>query len=216
MRLIKLLGAGFAVSLLFNMAAVSSSAAGQTYYLGDVDKNGIVEASDARTILRASVDLEKLDGMNNGRVADIASDTPTQAQLADVDGDGTVSSADARSSLRISVKLDPPAPFTIAKLTTEQKLQAMIDNGEIDDLDMEDAKIYAKNSNVICEMSLDVPDTMIPFVKMMIEPEMKKLDTSEMTDMMKMLRTKTGDNNVGVILLLKTTSGKTIYEKRFS
>lgn len=58
---------------------------------GDVDADGTVTASDARTALRFSVGLE----------------TPTEEQLplADFDEDGTVTASDARLILRLSVGL---------------------------------------------------------------------------------------------------------------
>ncbi len=61
--------------------------------LGDIDENGMVEASDARTVLRASVGLEILDG--------------AKAYIADTDKDGKITASDARIILRMSVGLDP-------------------------------------------------------------------------------------------------------------
>lgn len=60
-------------------------------YLGDMDGNSRVEASDARTILRAAVGLDTLTGDKN--------------RIADTDRDGTLSSNDARTTLRMSVGL---------------------------------------------------------------------------------------------------------------
>lgn len=53
---------------------------------GDVDGDGDVDVSDARTALRAAVGLEKLD--------------EKQKKAADVDGDGKVTVSDAREILR--------------------------------------------------------------------------------------------------------------------
>lgn len=59
---------------------------------GDVDFDGNITASDARTILRASARIEIL--------------TSAQHAVADVDGDGSITAADARKVLRISAKLE--------------------------------------------------------------------------------------------------------------
>lgn len=58
---------------------------------GDVDGDGKLTASDARSILRFSVKLD--------------APTDEQKRIADVDGDGTVTASDARSALRMSVGL---------------------------------------------------------------------------------------------------------------
>ncbi len=62
------------------------------FLLGDTDENGIVEAEDARTALRASVGLEIL--------------SEKQAYITDIDKDGSVSASDARIILRTSVGLE--------------------------------------------------------------------------------------------------------------
>ena len=59
---------------------------------GDADDNGTTTASDARLILRASVNLENVDASNFVN--------------ADIDGDGRLSAADARYALRLSVGLE--------------------------------------------------------------------------------------------------------------
>ena len=59
---------------------------------GDVDGNGTTMADDARTILRISVNLEKID--------------TSKFMRADVDGDGSITAADARLALRLAVGLD--------------------------------------------------------------------------------------------------------------
>ncbi len=74
--------------LLISIMSFSSFAA----LLGDVDNSGNVDASDARTVLRASVGLEEL--------------SPYQQKLADADGDSAISSSDARLILRTSVGLE--------------------------------------------------------------------------------------------------------------
>ena len=94
-------------NLIASAAGTSADAAEVVYYLGDVDKNGKVESSDARAILRASVRLENFEVIENGIVVRSDIDTPNVAELADVDGSYTITSADARATLRMSVQLDP-------------------------------------------------------------------------------------------------------------
>ena len=59
---------------------------------GDVNGDGAVTSSDARTVLRAAVGLDKL--------------TAEQKKKADVDGDGNVTTADAREILRKATGLE--------------------------------------------------------------------------------------------------------------
>lgn len=61
-------------------------------YFGDVDRNGKITASDARTILRVSAKLEGLDA--------------DRFVYADVNGDGKIAAADARSVLRMSAQIE--------------------------------------------------------------------------------------------------------------
>lgn len=60
--------------------------------VGDADKNGKIDASDARTVLRASVGLEKVDF--------------ERIYLGDIDNDKLITSSDARLVLRASVGLE--------------------------------------------------------------------------------------------------------------
>lgn len=69
----------------------------QYFAYGDVNKDGEVAVSDARTVLRVAVSLESLD--------------PETALLADVDADGEVGVSDARKILRAAVTLEDPALF---------------------------------------------------------------------------------------------------------
>lgn len=62
-----------------------------SYQPGDVDRSGLVTASDARLILRFSAQLQSFDA--------------EQKKLADIDGDGNVTASDARRTLRIAAKL---------------------------------------------------------------------------------------------------------------
>ena len=62
------------------------------YLPGDINSDGILLASDARTILRAAEKSEKL--------------SDEQFTIADINSDGSVTATDARITLRISAKLD--------------------------------------------------------------------------------------------------------------
>ncbi len=62
------------------------------YSLGDINNDGKITASDARTILRTSAKLETL--------------SESQLLVADIDSNGKISASDARIALRISAKLD--------------------------------------------------------------------------------------------------------------
>lgn len=88
------------VSLLFSFAVIFASA--ETPALGDVNNDGKITASDARTTLRASAKLEEL--------------TDEQLKITDVDFNGRVSAADARIILRVSAKLEE---FKTEETTTQ-------------------------------------------------------------------------------------------------
>ena len=60
--------------------------------IGDADKNRKTEASDARTVLRASVGLENVDF--------------ERIYIGDIDNDKVITSSDARFVLRASVGLE--------------------------------------------------------------------------------------------------------------
>ena len=109
---------------------LSASASGPVdYFMGDIDYNGKIEPSDARTILRAAVALETLTGMGGNRVEMISEDVPYQAELADIDGDKLITPADARAVLRMSVQVDPLRIFDDGKSDEETT------NDEIDPSD---------------------------------------------------------------------------------
>ena len=61
-------------------------------FLGDIDASGAVDASDARSALRAAVSLEAIPN--------------DMLPYADIDFDGRIAAADARGILRMSVGLD--------------------------------------------------------------------------------------------------------------
>ncbi len=79
----------FLLTLTF-IFSFSSAASG--LFAGDINKNGTVEAADARLALRYSVALETFDDK--------------QLIIGDVDGNGTITAADARIILRMSVGLE--------------------------------------------------------------------------------------------------------------
>ena len=72
-------------ALLFTSASAYS-------ILGDIDFNGKVNADDARTVLRLSVELEDIQNYN--------------FYFADIDGNKKISAADARLILRTAVGLE--------------------------------------------------------------------------------------------------------------
>ena len=81
--------------LLFSLLLVFlvfTSVHAQASLHGDVDNSGAVTAADARMILRAAVELERL--------------SPRQMYLADCNADGEVTAADARLALRAAVGLE--------------------------------------------------------------------------------------------------------------
>ena len=87
-----------AVSLMCSFSVFFASA--ESVSIGDVNEDGKITASDARTVLRASAKLEEL--------------TESQLKAADADFNEKVTAADARLILRISAKLEdiPEAPET--------------------------------------------------------------------------------------------------------
>ena len=75
------------------------------HYFGDVNYDNRIDASDARSILRAAVSLESF--RNAGVIF-----------FADMDFDNVITSADARLALRVSVGLEKP--FTSYAMRQEQ------------------------------------------------------------------------------------------------
>lgn len=218
----KMIGAAMAVvtaaGLVAPMATPANAASANTFYYGDVNNDGKVESEDARYILRSSVKLETPNGLKGDRVDKYQSGIPTQAQLADVDGDGIISASDARSALRMSVRLDPMKSIqeeSEKPMTTEEKLQKFID-ANMQDLASSDGRVYAKGNQIIYEESLDISDTLIPFVKTMAKSEFDKMGMPDgMEESLKGLRDETGDSSVCFVIRLVTTSGKVILEKTY-
>lgn len=88
----------FAMLLCFNLTSFAA-------YLGDVDGNGKITASDARTILRVSAKLDKLDD--------------SKFNFADVNNDKKITASDARSVLRMSARLESLKELTTKETTTK-------------------------------------------------------------------------------------------------
>ena len=99
------------LSAVLVMAVILSSFAVPSFArrkLGDVDGDGFITSDDARTALRASVNLDRL--------------TEEEEMAANVDGDEFVTSSDARLILRASVRLDqlPDVYVDAGEPTTEE------------------------------------------------------------------------------------------------
>ncbi len=110
----KVLNILFVFALLF-LLCVSVSA--KTVLLGDVDMSGKVTASDARTVLRVSAQLEKLD--------------ENIIPVADADKNGKITSADARKILRIASKLDENEDTELSDTVYVNKFMPLDDNLEL-------------------------------------------------------------------------------------
>ena len=91
---------------LISAMFVFSNAGAASYKLGDVNLDGNVLASDARSILRYSARLE-------------TGYTELQQLLADVDGKNGINAADARLALRTSAKLDPEVTIEYGEESSE-------------------------------------------------------------------------------------------------
>ena len=105
----------FICILLVLIIILSLNTMSYAAYLGDVNNDGKITASDARTILRVSAKLDKLD---NDRLT-----------VADINGDGKITASDARTVLRMSAKLEqlqeittkaPETQPTTEELTKEE------------------------------------------------------------------------------------------------
>lgn len=84
--------------LLTALLAVLESVPVFAFLPGDLDGNGKISASDARTILRAAAFLDSLNA--------------NEQKTADIDGDGRVTATDARIALRIAASLDSIDNYT--------------------------------------------------------------------------------------------------------
>ncbi len=77
--------------------AAAARLLGLSPLMGDIDSDGFVTASDARMVLRRSVQLEVF--------------TDRQTALGDMDNDGTITASDARLTLRTAVALEKQRRF---------------------------------------------------------------------------------------------------------
>ena len=127
-----LVSGGIFIPPTTSLAAAEEVSNDYGYYRGDVDGNGVVQASDARLILRASARLE--DFSNNKDIFD----------RADYDGNGVISAADARMALRTSVQLE-----TTVFATTATSIDVDI---KVQDAD---AVLASDRSNIITSISTD-------------------------------------------------------------
>ncbi len=82
-------------------------------YLGDVNNDGKITASDARTILRVSAKLDKLDN--------------DKLTVADINGDGKITASDARTVLRMSAKLEQLQEITTKAPETHATTESATD-----------------------------------------------------------------------------------------
>lgn len=82
-------------------------------FLGDVNGDGDVTSGDARILLRCSVSLESLEGLN--------------LAYGDMTFDGTISAPDARMALRTAVKLEEKQSYSF--VVTESKSVSCTDVG---------------------------------------------------------------------------------------
>jgi len=110
----KILSTLFLFVLLF-LLCIGASA--KVVFLGDVDMNGNVTASDARTVLRVSAQLETIDKVI--------------IPIADADKNGKITSADARKILRISSKLDENENIELSDTVYVNKFMPETDSLEL-------------------------------------------------------------------------------------
>lgn len=92
----------------------SFHASAKTVLVGDIDSNGKVTASDARTVLRVSARLDEID-------EDIF-------PVADTDRNGKITSADARKILRIASRLDENEYTELSDIVYLNKFMPCDDN----------------------------------------------------------------------------------------
>lgn len=94
------------VALMLISVVFALGVSAETYKLGDIDKDGKITPSDARTILRIAAQIEKVD--------------ETDKLIADVISDNKINAADARLVLRIAAKLEKElGEITIGETTTQ-------------------------------------------------------------------------------------------------
>lgn len=106
-------------------------------YFGDVDKNNLVTADDARTLLRTSVGLASIK--NEG-----------DRFFADMNFDGAITAGDARLALRVSVGLEK-------KYTTYEMRQAQLEGNweNPDEPQIPDTPVEVPDEPEVPEIPLD-------------------------------------------------------------
>lgn len=95
-----------AVAIVFIIVGLVFSAGAKVFYFGDVNLDGKVSASDARTILHVAAGLAMLDSFD-------------ASGCADVNHDNRISAADARLALQIAAKLREVESFAVTEPTTK-------------------------------------------------------------------------------------------------
>ena len=185
-------------------------------YLGDVDQNGKVEPSDARSILRAAVGLDLLDGQNKDGSINVPDSLPlNQAIIGDVDGDRRITPSDARSALRIAVELDGRIAINDwdENTTTEEKVKDFVTTRSYLAKGYDNMYFYAEGKSVVLETKQDVDEDMIEFYRVILENQMNSIDNSSLHDLSRMIKEYTGDNSADVIMRISTPSGIIVFEK---
>lgn len=148
-----------------------SAAESKTYLMGDIDLNGKLEPSDARSVLRVSVQLDELEGVKDGTVLPNDKAEPTKGQLADIDGDKRITPSDARAILRMSVMLDEQRTIRVEiPEETTTVPPPIIETTTSDDLATKIDETIAKWNNVAVKDG-EVTQDQIAFV----EKEMKDM-----------------------------------------
>ena len=74
-------------------------------YYGDIDENGKITASDARTVLRCAAGIQEI--------------TQRQLKIADMNGDNKITASDARKILRTAANLEAPVVFVDDEAITQ-------------------------------------------------------------------------------------------------
>ncbi|MDR1628735.1 MAG: dockerin type I domain-containing protein [Oscillospiraceae bacterium] len=136
--------AAFASFAAVNAAAVWLSPLAES---GDVSNNGVIEAHDARMILRASAKIIKLYP---------PSKWPGNKVYGDADGDGKLTAADARLVLRRSAGIEDPVTPSFDNeveifLSGKYHLIGLMDTGD----GFMDWNFAVSGSNVYTEMELE-------------------------------------------------------------
>ena len=127
----KILALLLAPALLFSVC-VSVAAA----FLGDVNRDGKVRATDARTVLRAAARLETLkDG---------------QVGFGDVNGNGRIDSGDARLILRMAAGLDALKEIDDTEAPTGPEMSAPAAEDKMTVLDLDGARLGGIDRRANC------------------------------------------------------------------